>query len=233
MSVVRGPWPIVNFRLSIEARRCKLANVNGASRERWAGLWSDAKLDGEALGWYERLVTLYSEKQRAYHTLDHISECLREFDAAKSETRDAIALELAIWFHDAIYKSRASDNEERSAGLAEECLAAAGASGDLVAAVAALVLDTKTHVPSSHPDAALLIDIDLAILGQPEKRFDDYEQQIRKEYFWVPTMIFRPKRAAILRNFLNRPRIYNTATFYGKYERAARANIQRALGRLK
>lgn len=206
-----------------------LPTVNRANPERWAALWTAAKLNSPASEWYDRLTKLYSEKQRHYHTLHHISECLREFDSAKTEAHNAIALELAIWFHDAIYNPRASDNEEGSASLAQECLAPAGASADLIAAVAALVLDTKSHVPSSHPDSALLIDIDLAILGQPASRFDEYERQIREEYSWVPKIIFRPKRAAILRSFLNRPRIYRTELFFQKYEAAARANLKRSL----
>jgi predicted metal-dependent HD superfamily phosphohydrolase len=183
---------------------------------------------GDPLAWYERLIALYSEGHRHYHTLQHLSECLREFDSAKSAAHDPVALELAIWFHDAVYDPRASDNEERSAELARECLQAAP---DLATGVGRLVLDTKTHVGSGHPDSPLLIDIDLSIFGQSETRFDEYERQIREEYSWVPGIIFKPKRAAILRGFLDRPRIYNTEMFLPKYEQAARANIVRSVGK--
>ena len=202
--------------------------MNAADRDRWTRLWSAAGLAGDSVAWHERLTTLYSERQRHYHTLQHLSECLREFDSAKSEARDPIALELAIWFHDAIYNPRGSDNEERSADLARECLKGVP---DLAAAVGKLVLDTKTHIGSGHPDSPLLIDIDLSILGQSRERFDEYERQIREEYSWVPGIIFKPKRASILRGFLDRLRIYNTETFFTKYERVARANIERSLAR--
>ena len=202
--------------------------MNAANRERWAGLWRAADLGGDGGTCYERLVALYSEAHRHYHNLQHLSECLGEFDSAKGTAHDRVALEFAIWFHDAIYKPRASDNEERSADLARECLAERS---DLAEAVATLVLATKTHVPTAHPDAALLIDIDLAILGQSQARFDEYERQIREEYSWVPKVIFRPKRAAILKNFLSRPRIYQTEAFFNKYEQAARANIERSLAK--
>jgi len=174
-------------------------------------------------------MTLYSESHRHYHTLQHLSECLREFDSAKNQVHDPVALELAIWFHDAIYNPRASDNEERSAALAQECLAGARATSDLVSTVSKLVLDTKTHMGSGHPDAALLIDIDLSILGQSEDRFNEYERQIREEYSWVPGIIFKPKRAAILRGFLDRPRLYSTDPFFSNYEQSARANLKRTL----
>jgi predicted metal-dependent HD superfamily phosphohydrolase len=206
--------------------------VKAANRERWQALWQSAALSGDPSPWYERLVALYSENHRHYHTLQHISECLSEFDAVKSQAHDLVAVEFAIWFHDAIYKPRAADNEERSATLAKECLTAQGAAGHLIDAVGGLVLDTKSHVPSGHPDSPLLIDIDLSILGQPAARFDEYERQVREEYSWVPQIIFRPKRTAILRSFLDRPRIYTTQLFSEKYEQAARANIQRSLAKL-
>lgn len=205
--------------------------MNGADEERWTELWNAAGLTGDSLVCIKRLSALYSEKGRHYHTLQHLSECLREFDSAKIQACDPIALELAIWFHDAIYNPRGSDNEERSAGLAEECLTAAGAVPDFAAAVGRLVLDTKTHIGSGHPDSALLIDIDLSILGQSQDRFDEYERQIREEYSWVPGIIFKPRRAAILRGFRDRPRIYSTDIFFAKYERAARANIERSLAK--
>ena len=55
---------------------------------------------------------------RAYHTLRHIEACLAWMRDAPLEDDDRIAAEFAIWFHDAVYDTRASDNEERSADLA-------------------------------------------------------------------------------------------------------------------
>jgi predicted metal-dependent HD superfamily phosphohydrolase len=185
-----------------------------------------ARLSGDVFAWHDRLVALYSEGHRHYHNLQHLSECLGEFDRIKDAAHDPSALEFAIWFHDAIYKPRASDNEERSADLAKESLRERGELSD---AVATLILATKTHIATSHPDALLLIDIDLAILAQPRARFDEYEQQIRQEYAWVPKIIFKPKRAAILRGFLDRPRLYQTEFFFERYEQPARANIERSL----
>ena len=71
--------------------------------------------------------------------------------------------------------------------------------------------------------------MDLAILGADEKRFVEYEQQIRKEYSFVPDTIFQTKRTEILQGFLNRPRIYGTAYFFDRLESRARCNL-RTLG---
>ncbi len=91
---------------------------------------------------------------------------------------------------------------------------------------------TKTHEANSGSDAALLTDIDLSILGQPEKRFDEYESQIRQEYAWVPEPVYRVERAKILRKFLARKRVFATEWFQKKYEDAARQNLQSSVKKL-
>lgn len=159
----------------------------------------------------------YAEPQRRYHTLEHIEHCLEEFDPRQA--REPEAVELAIWFHDAVYDTRRAENEERSAELLLALMPEAKSA-------ARLILATKHHRAST-PDEALLVDVDLAILGQPEARFDLYERQIREEYAWVPEPIFRQKRAAILRGFLDRPFIYGTEPFRARYEAAARRNLSR------
>ncbi len=182
---------------------------------------------------YQELVSRYSEPHRHYHNLRHIAECLGEFDSARHLARDPAALELAIWFHDAIYDTHAPDNEEQSAALARRRIGQAGGSAALGEAVATLVLATKAHEPSTHPDAPLLIDVDLSILGQRKERFQEYESQIRREYDWVPEATFAARRAEILERLLARARIYTTEPFFTKYERWARANLEDSVQRLK
>ena len=160
----------------------------------------------------------YAEPHRRYHTLEHIEHCLREFDPRQA--REPEAVELAIWFHDAVYDTRRSDNEERSAAWLLELMPEAKRAAELI-------LATKHHRAST-PDEALLVDVDLAILGQSKERFDRYEKQIREEYAWVPGLLFRRKRRKILRGFLERPFIYGTEAFRAKYEAAARANLLRS-----
>lgn len=206
--------------------------MNGPDLERWTRLWRQVSAAADPQPLYRELVSRYSEPQRHYHNLAHIAECLTEFDSARHMARDPFALELAIWFHDAVYDPHAPDNGERSAELARERLAQAGAL-ELGGAVAPLVLATKAHNPALHPDAPLLVDVDLAILGQPAERFRQYEAQIRREYDWVPEEIFSAKRAEILQKFLARQRIYSTDVFLAKYERAARINLQRSLAALR
>ena len=175
----------------------------------------------------------YAEGHRHYHNQRHVAECLWEFDGARHLVRQAETVELGLWFHDAVYDPRADNNEERSAALAKECLDEAGVSGLISNAVGDLVTATKSHEPGGNADAAVTVDIDLSILGQAEERFLEYEVQIRKEYAWVPKIIFGPKRAGILEGFLRRERIYKTDWFFDKYEERARRNIEGSIGKLR
>jgi predicted metal-dependent HD superfamily phosphohydrolase len=188
----------------------------------WSALWRRVgrKEDGEAT--HRDLVRRHSEPHRAYHTLAHIEHCLDEFETVRAAARDPDAVELALWFHDAVYRPRAGDNEARSADLVRPISARA----------AELVLATRHAAPPEDPDAELVVDVDLAILGQPADRFDRYEVEIRKEFAWVPGFLFRRKRAAVLRSFLDRPSIYRTPWFRGRYETAARLNLERSLAKL-
>jgi len=75
----------------------------------------------------------------------------------------------------------------------------------------------------------LIADIDLSIFGQSEKKFDEYERQIRKEYEWISEDDFVVGRSAILKSFLDRPKIYLTQILRTKYEVQARRNISRSI----
>ena len=95
------------------------------------------------------------------------------------------------------------------------------------------MLATKAHDGSLHPDAPILVDIDLSILGQASDRFWNYEDQIRKEYEWIPQEIFSTKRAEILERFLAREKIFNTEPFFTRYEKQARHNLAASIERLR
>jgi predicted metal-dependent HD superfamily phosphohydrolase len=78
-------------------------------------------------------------------------------------------------------------------------------------------------------DEALLVDIDLGILSASSDRYDEYEEQVRREYRWVPGFVFRRRRVEILRSFLAREAVYHTSWFREHRESSARANLGRAI----
>jgi predicted metal-dependent HD superfamily phosphohydrolase len=196
----------------------------------WQRLWGELGATVVNGGLMNQLVAAYSERHRHYHTLQHLRECLVQFDAAAMLARRPAEVELALWFHDAVYDPRRGDNEERSADWARDSVLAAGCGADMADRVAALVLATQSHVAAGDDaDAALLLDVDLAILGAAPARFDEYEKQIRAEYAHVPDDDFRLGRARVLRGFLARERIYATGVFHDALEARARANLGRSL----
>lgn len=202
--------------------------------DQWVALWERAGSERIRARYpYDRLVARYQEPHRHYHTLAHVQHCLQEFAAVRGHAVDPDAVEMALWFHDAVYDPRAKDNEERSAQLAAVVLDVGGFADGFVARVGQLVLSTSHAAASDDPDAALLADVDLAILGQPEAAFDEYERQIRREYDFVPKDAFAKGRAAILASFLGRSRLYATPLMFATYESVARANLNRSLDRLR
>lgn len=142
-------------------------------------------------------------------------------------------IEVAIWFHDAVYVPGRPDNEAASAALAEQALAAGDVAAPVCDRVRSLVLATRhTAVPHGN-DARILTDIDLAILGADPYRFGIYDRAIRREFHALPEGEYRAGRATVLRSFLARPSIYHTDSFRERYEATARANITAALAALE
>jgi predicted metal-dependent HD superfamily phosphohydrolase len=131
-----------------------------------------------------------------------------------------------------VYEVGRQDNEEQSASWARDAAIRHGVARSAAERVHQLVLATKHDATPTSPDAALLVDVDLAILGAAVERFDEYELQVRQEYSWVPRVVFRRKRREILQTFLARPHIYSTDHFRACYEEAARANLARSIERL-
>lgn len=175
----------------------------------------------------------WSESHRAYHTLQHLDECLALFAEHRASARDADAVETALWLHDAVYDPRRDDNEARSAALARELLCAHDVADARIAHVEAMIRATTHAAMSANPDTRLVCDIDLAILGAAPPRFAEYEAQIRQEYAWVPMPVYRATRASVLDRLLARATLYQTSAFRARFEAAARENLQRSLAALR
>jgi predicted metal-dependent HD superfamily phosphohydrolase len=194
----------------------------------WHGAWRALRV-APAPGLHVELESRYREPHRAYHTLQHLDECFARLAEAEALAERLAEVRIALWFHDAVYDTRAADNEQASARWARESLEAAAAPVDAAARVAELVLATQHAAVPAGRDAQLLVDVDLSILGADEARFDEYEAQVRREYDWVPEAAFRAGRTRVLESFLARPAIFATPWFAGRLEERARRNLGRAL----
>jgi predicted metal-dependent HD superfamily phosphohydrolase len=187
---------------------------------------------GEPGPLFSALSAAYAESHRAYHTFAHIADCLNQFDAVSSNACRPDEVEMALWFHDAVYDPRVADNEEKSAAWVVTALFAGGMAAASVARVSSLILATKHESLAAGTDAQIVADIDLSILGREPIEFDNYDRAIRSEYQWVPERQYREARARILRGFVNRRSIYQTDYFQTRYEHQARVNLERAIARL-
>jgi len=202
--------------------------VSSTSAERWRTLCQALGLSGFSPE-YEAVIAGWQSWGRHYHTLEHLQACLAELDAARVLAQRPAEVEIALWYHDAIYRTYRRDNEARCAAWAARFLSEHRADAQVTARVRDLILATAHLGEDMTGDAALIADIDLSVLGQAEPVYDAYERGVRKEYWWVPASAYATARIRILRFFLDRPRIFTYPPFSERYERRARLNLMRAL----
>ena len=194
----------------------------------WQHAWQGLGATPPA-GLLQALLAAYAEPQRRYHTRQHLAECLAHFEAVQNRAQHPAEVELALWFHDAVYDIKGKDNELRSAQWAAQALGEAGLAEAICGRVHELVMATRHEVLPEHDDARLLVDIDLAILGADSERFAQYDAQVRAEYAWVPWPIYGIKRKQVLQGFLQRKAIYATPYFHARLEQQAHANLCQAV----
>lgn len=204
-----------------------------ALRSRWTRALDGAR--GSAAGpdpvpYADNLLARWQEPQRRYHTLAHLVAVLDHVDTLQEYAADPDAVRLAAWFHDAVYLPDRSENEERSARLAERALPEAGVPDATAAEVARLVRLTVTHDPADDDrDGQVLCDADLAILASPPTAYAAYTAAVREEYHFVPNDAFRAGRADVLRQLLALPRLFRTPYGQEKWEATARYNLSAEL----
>lgn len=200
--------------------------------ERWQQLMADLHVCAD-METYSDLQAAYGERHRHYHTEQHLDHCLAELDLVRHLATEPAEVETALWFHDAIYNPYASSNEQASADWAGRFLRSHEVDPARVERIRAHILATCHAAPVTVVGSQLVVDIDLAILGAEAETYLQFEENVRKEYRWVPAPVFRHKRAEILQTFLDRPCVYQTQAFRDRYEAAARSNLADAIHRLR
>jgi len=211
--------------------------MSSLDQSRFVHLWQRLGGRSNPAILFTALAAAYAEPHRAYHNTVHLQDCLTQFDSVRASANQPDQLEMALWFHDAIYNPHAADNEAQSAAWAIQALTQGGIALTLAEQVAEFILATQHQALPQEDgtklgDAQLMVDVDLSILGRDPAIFDDYDRQIRLEYHWVPEKQFCERRAQLLTGFLCRPVIYQTEHFYNRYEAQAKQNLTRAIGRL-
>ncbi|MEV7615811.1 hypothetical protein [Streptomyces sp. NPDC089799] len=202
-----------------------------------AAAWNDTATAAGALRdpapYASRLLAAWAEPQRRYHTTVHLAAVLAHVDVLAGHAADVHAVRLAAWFHDAVYRPDRSENEERSAVLAERALSELGVDAERTAEVARLVRLTVTHHPApGDTNGEVLCDADLAVLAGGPDAYAAYVAAVRDEYSFVPEDAFRAGRAAVLRQLLDLPRLFRTPYGTARWEAAARRNLAAELATL-
>ncbi len=171
----------------------------------------------------------YSRKKRHYHTLQHLENLLEQLTAIKASLKDWDAVLFSLYYHDIIYNSLKSDNEEKSAAVAVKRMQQIAVPADTIEHCRAMIAATKSHHQSADSDTNYFTDADLSILGQSWEIYLQYCQNVRKEYALYPNMVYNPGRKKVLQHFLSMERIYKTDFFYNTFERQAKQNMQREI----
>ncbi|GIM93550.1 HD domain-containing protein [Paractinoplanes toevensis] len=196
---------------------------------RSAGATADAA-DLDAAGEY--LLSRWSEPQRHYHTVAHLSAVLEVVEDFAGLAPHPERVRLAAWMHDAVYDPRAlgDANERDSAEFAAGLLATLGVPAQVADEVARLVGLTAGHATGADdPDGELLCDADLAILAGDDEAYAAYTAAIRREYAHVPDAAFKDGRAQVLKALLELPTIYRLEPLRERWEERARRNLEREL----
>jgi predicted metal-dependent HD superfamily phosphohydrolase len=181
---------------------------------------------------FRQLITAYSASGRHYHTLQHVQVLLDAVAHEASTLHDVTVVQLAVWFHDAVYNALRDDNEARSAELALKFLAETTFPESRQQRVATFIERTKDHTqtqPDDDTGLQVFLDADLGILGAPEEKYWQYARQVRQKYRLVPDFLYQRGRRKVLEKLLTTPVLYRTPSYRARLDAAARRNLQAEL----
>lgn len=171
----------------------------------------------------------YSDKKRYYHTLTHLDTLQNQLCKVKDKITNWESILFTLYYHDIVYNALKSDNEEKSAELAELRMKQINVPTEIIENCKSQILATKKHEDNSDFDTNYFIDADLSILGQDSETYKGYFQNVRKEYSIYPDIIYNYGRKKVLKHFLEMDRIYKTEYFYKKFENSAKENLLKEL----
>src|SRR6187402_1637441 len=116
----------------------------------------------------------YSNKKRHYHTLEHLENLLKQLTEVKNDIKEWNTILFSLFYHDVVYNSLKSDNEERSADLAEKRMLQFSVPKSIVENCKAQIIATKKHGVDPNPDINFFTDADLSILGSDWEVYSTY-----------------------------------------------------------
>jgi len=198
-------------------------------RGKWVILMQSIQIDAQlAIECFEDIIKRYSEKGRYYHDLVHLYDSFSLMEVFEDKLDNRLAVYLAIFYHDIIYKPHRKDNELKSAEYAVEKLTQLGFEQAIIDRTYQLILATQTHeVPQPCPskDFYYVLDTDLFIFGNPKPKYEAYRAAIRKEYRLIPNFLYRKGRRKILEQLSQRKPFFLTEEMQMDCEVQAQENL--------
>ena len=196
--------------------------------DRFQSLWRRCLLeqaDDNSIAIHQQLIDAYSEPQRVYHTLKHIEHCLAHLDNISNYLQNPDAVELAIWYHDAIYKPGARNNEQLSADLFMETTR--GRFDDSLRNTVYQHIMATLHDDSEfeNSDTKFMVDIDLSSFGLPWPEFSQDSDNLRLEMRGLSDEDFHRRQSRFQQSLMERARLFKSDYFYENYEQQARQNL--------
>ncbi|MDF1562855.1 MAG: hypothetical protein P1V51_07415 [Deltaproteobacteria bacterium] len=198
----------------------------------FAAAWQALGCKGDPAPAFGDLVRRHAEPHRRYHTLTHVQALLAGLERHPGPVEDRAALQLAIFFHDAIQVPGGEEDEQASAALARQQLEGGGADPVRLAAIEEAILATRHRAAPAPGDPSLMVDLDLSILGALPGDYDAYLSAVRSEWAWVSHRRWRRGRRRLLEGWLARPALFLTPDHRARLEARARANLERELASL-
>ena len=211
--------------------QAKDPHVNGNAsldRQRFTALWrkvSEDSRSGSSDMVFDELVSLYTGPDRHYHCAEHIRFCLDKLDEAREAGNYSINVEMAVWFHDAIYEAGDSENERKSASWFAQCTRG-HLSREMIDEISQLIVATTHRDTPNSWQEKLLVDVDLSSFGLPWEKFLEDGHNIRLEFGHLSDEEFVSNQSRFLNGLLERPVIFHTRHFSDCYEAVARQNIR-------
>jgi len=197
----------------------KLLNQYGLSSQAIKECWTEIE-------------AAYTKANRYYHNMNHLSDLYKQLQQVESEIGNWNVCMFTLFYHDIIYVSTKSNNEEKSAELAAKTMQRIRVPQHEISNCEQQIMATKSHLVSGDSDTNYFTDSDLSILGRDWETYSAYGKNVRREYAIYPELIYRRGRKKVLKHFLTMERIFKTDFFFDKYEKQAKANLRKELNQI-
>jgi len=208
--------------------------MSDAIKTAWIALAGNYSTDSVLTdAFFEELLKKYTSSRRHYHNLVHLNHLLQLSQQYQAQLRDKDLVDFAIFYHDIIYNVLRKDNEERSAILAVKRLKYLGLPDQKIHSIKLFIEATQTHIipatMENTTDLSFFLDFDMSILATGWPEYQEYANQVRREYRVYPDKLYNAGRKQFLEKSLQSPAIFHTPLFKDLYEARARANMEKEL----